>query len=396
MAWVEQRGNRTWRVRYRLDDGTIGSVHGFPTKTAATDHANTLESDEREGRFIDPAGGKITLNEWTQEWLQALDVAIRTEDFYRSLLRRHILPRWGAHSLVDISGIKAAAWAKDLRAAGYSAVTVASVMKLFSLLLADAAEERLIHTNPIRARHRGRRRSEPRPERIWATPGEVLAIADNAAQLPVGGLDAAVLIVTAGWTGARWGELAALQRHNTHLDHPGGGYLRIDPHIGAVVESSRGIELAPPKTTESARIITLPPFLVALLRAQLATHDRRFVFVSPLGQMHRRSNFGRRALTAAVNGTLDQAQPVVRLAPVKPGLTFHGLRHGHKTWMIADGVPEVAQARRLGHILGDRIQETYSHVATEVEDRLLEGLQDRWDKAVADSPLQSAWRETAT
>jgi hypothetical protein len=75
-------------------------------------------------------------------------------------------------------------------------------------------------------------------------------------------------------------------------------------------------------------------------------------------------------------------------------LTFHGLRHSHKTWMIADAVPEVAQSRRLGHILGDRIQETYSHVAAEVEHRLLAGLQERWDKAVADSPQQPGWRET--
>jgi integrase len=74
------------------------------------------------------------------------------------------------------------------------------------------------------------------------------------------------------------------------------------------------------------------------------------------------------------------------------GLTFHGLRHSHKTWMIADGIPEVAQSRRLGHILADHIQETYSHVATEVEHRLLEALNDRWDKAVADSPDQPAWR----
>lgn len=93
-----------------------------------------------------------------------------------------------------------------------------------------------------------------------------------------------------------------------------------------------------------------------------------------------------------VSGTLHQSQPVVRLAPVKPGLTFHGLRHGHKTWMIADGVPEVAQARRLGHVLGNRIQETYSHVAAEVEHRLLAGLQDRWDKAVADSAVTPDWR----
>lgn len=41
----------------------------------------------------------------------------------------------------------------------------------------------------------------------------------------------------------------------------------------------------------------------------------------------------------------------------KPGLIFHGLRHGHKTWMIADGVPEVIQSRRLGHLLGEKVQE---------------------------------------
>ena len=96
------------------------------------------------------------------------------------------------------------------------------------------------------------------------------------------------------------------------------------------------------------------------------------------------------------HGPWAHRNPLLRLEPAKPGLTFHGLRHGHKTWMIADGVPEVVQARRLGHILGDRIQETYSHVAAEVETRLLDGLQDRWLKAVADSPLRPAWRETPT
>ena len=389
MAWVEQSGNHTWRVRYRREDNTIGAINGFVTKAAATDHANTLESDQRQGSFIDPAAGKTTLADWSADWLAALDVAIRTEDFYRSLLRRHVLPRWGEHGLADISGIKAAAWAKQLRDQGYSPVTVASVMKLLSLLLSDAADERLIVANPIRARHRGRRRSDRRVERMWATPSEVLAVADNAARLPIGGPAAALLIVTAAWTGARWGEIAALQRDNTHLED---GVIVIDPIIGAMIESSRGIELGPPKTAESARTITLPPFLIPLLRAHLDTHAHSHVFISPLGQPHRRSNFGRRALRPATEGTGYLAAPPVRLEPVKPGLTFHGLRHSHKTWMIADGVPEVAQSRRLGHILGDRIQETYSHVAAEVETRLLDALNDRWDKAVADSPEQPAWR----
>ena len=83
----------------------------------------------------------------------------------------------------------------------------------------------------------------------------------------------------------------------------------------------------------------------------------RYRRMNPTREPHRNSNFGRRALRPAVDGTLERARATAR-EPVKPGLTFHGLRHGHKTWMIAHGVPEVAQVRRLGHILGDRIQET--------------------------------------
>ena len=80
MAWVEQSGNRTWRVRYRREDGTIGAVNGFAGKTAAGQPADTLESERRHGTWIDPAAGKTTLREWSVDWLDALDVAIRTED----------------------------------------------------------------------------------------------------------------------------------------------------------------------------------------------------------------------------------------------------------------------------------------------------------------------------
>ena len=245
----------------------------------------------------------------------ALDVAVRTEDFYRSLLRRHILPRWGDHGLADISGIKAAVWAKELRDQGYSPRTVTGIMKLLSLLLADAAEERLIPANPIRARRRGRRRAERVPERVWATPAEVLAVADNAARLPGGGPDAAILIVTAAWTGARWGELTGLQRTHTHLD------TGLDTGVASGCHGDRprrrapctnpaaGLALGPPKTVESARTITLPPFLVELLRAYLATHDHPHVFVSPDRQLYRRSNFSRRALRPAADGAPRRRDP---------------------------------------------------------------------------------------
>lgn len=120
------------------------------------------------------------------------------------------------------------------------------------------------------------------------------------------------------------------------------------------------------------------------------------MFVTAESEYLRRSNFGRRAMRPAADGNLHRKNPPVRTHPVKPGLTFHGLRHSHKTWMIADGVPEIAQSARLGHTLDDKIQKIYSHIANEVKHRLLQALQDRWDKAVADSDTSevfAAWRQ---
>ncbi|KOV82314.1 hypothetical protein ADL03_25435 [Nocardia sp. NRRL S-836] len=121
------------------------------------------------------------------------------------------------------------------------------------------------------------------------------------------------------------------------------------------------------------------------------------VFVGPDGGLLRRSNFARRAQRPAADGNHHIVNPSLRLHPVKPGLTFHGTRHSHKTWMIDDGIPEIAQALRLGHVMPDKVQETYSHVAAAVEARLLQRLQDRWDKAVIDVPidLDSTWRSAA-
>jgi hypothetical protein len=50
---------------------------------------------------------------------------------------------------------------------------------------------------------------------------------------------------------------------------------------------------------------------------------------------------------------------------------------------FADHVPEIAQSMRLGHRLSDKVIETYSHVAPEVQADLLRCLQHRWNNATA-------------
>src|SRR5206468_169394 len=61
-----------------------------------------------------------------------------------------------------------------------------------------------------------------------------------------------LLVITAAWTGCRWGELAGLHRDNVDLRR---GVIVIDPLVGALHESGSMRWLGPPKTRASARTI---------------------------------------------------------------------------------------------------------------------------------------------
>ena len=376
MAWVEQVGMRSWRVRFPNEDGGVSSINGFPGRQVAEEYATTLEIQQRQGQWIDPVAGRLSVSAWVEQWWPTVDVAERTEENYRSNLRNHVLPRWGDRRLCDITTSEVHAWTRDLRTAGYAPSTVSSQIKLMSMILTDAVDARLITVNPVRRRRRGRRVVSPLNERVWADPEHVVRIAEQATRLA--GSTIGLLIITGAWTGARWGELTGLQRVNTHLDD---GVIVIDPLIGALHESGSRLWLGPPKTAASVRTITLPPFLIALLREHLETSDENAVFPGPRGGWLRRSNVYRRALRPAADGNLHIANPRIRAVPIRAGLTFHGLRHSHKTWLIDDGMPEIAQARRLGHHLPNRVVETYSHVAADLNHRLLTGLERRWHAA---------------
>jgi integrase len=87
------------------------------------------------------------------------------------------------------------------------------------------------------------------------------------------------------------------------------------------------------QTASSARTITLPPFLITMLRKHLERHNNEFVFTAEGRTWLWRSAFIRRVLKPAVNGNEGRPRAGTRTVPIRPGLTFHGLRHSHKTWL---------------------------------------------------------------
>lgn len=67
--------------------------------------------------------------------------------------------------------------------------------------------------------------------------------------------------------------------------------------------------------------------------------------------------------------------------PVKTGLTPHGLRHSHKTWMVEEGTPEILAELRLGHMVPG-MRGLYSHVSDRMREELRHSLQLRWEESL--------------
>lgn len=370
MAWAEKRGS-TWRVRYERDDGTLGSENGFTTKSAAVARAGEIDADRRRDTFVDPRAGQVSLADWVAVWREGLHAGAMTRATYESHLRTHILPRFGTVALNAITRMAVKTWANQLRTFR-SERTVVDVVRLLSMVLNEAVEEQLITINPCRRLRLGKHHA---PERPTATAEQVLAIAERTTPAEY------ALIVTAAYTGMRWGELAGLRRPNLHLDT---GTIHIDAETGALHELSGNLTLGPPKTAASVRDIALPDFLIDLLAAHLDADDHEHVFTSRQGALLRRGGFRRRVWLPAVAGT-----PAEGIGPIHPRLHFHDLRHTHKTWLIEDGIPEIAQAQRLGHAV-EGVSGIYSHVTDPVIRRLVRGLESRWRRTLPGAPHRAA------
>ncbi|MFJ9174908.1 tyrosine-type recombinase/integrase [Streptomyces sp. NPDC102360] len=332
-----------------------------------------------------PPAREVLLTDWVQRWWLTLDIGPNTASHYRSLLKNHILPRWGAMPMHLIAPSDITLWLKSLNQ-HYARATTTSIGKLLALVLAGAVIEGHLATNPVHLpRRRGRERDHAAEDQMWATEHEVITLARRITHLagPTQGL----LIITAAYTGMRWGELAALRR--TAHNHTA-ATLTIHRDMGNLLEVDGHHSYGPPKTAASVRTVTLPPFLNTLLQQDQLRHTHDHLFTSPRGNNIRRSTFSRRLWAPATRGTT--LPDATTWPPLKPGLTFHNLRHTHKTWLIEDNIPDVAQARRLGHTLKG-IDDVYAHVADSVDARLLKGLEARWHRSLTQHALADNTRE---
>jgi integrase len=364
MAWVEHTRSG-YRVRVR-QHGVIYTDSTHPDETLAEQRRDIVQASiQRRTRLYVP-GPAPKLCEWVSIWRanHAVSVAAAARD--DSLLRLHILPRFGTTRLDAIDLIAVQGFILQLRRS-LAHGTVTTIVMLLRKILRDAVATRLIVADPLaglRLHLQPTRANQPIPDQA-----QVFAI---ACRMPTLRLKA--LVLSAAATGMRFGELAALHPAAVNLD---AGKAWVDADVGELHEVGGRRWLGPPKPPAGARLIHLPPYLVQGLAVLIAEQPDRMLFTTAQGGLLWRTNFATRIWRPACDGDPSRGSE-----PLWPGLTFHDLRHTHRTWMDEDEISEVVMAKRLGHRLRD-VRDYYTTLTDRMAAPLLAALQSRWDTSGA-------------
>jgi integrase len=158
------------------------------------------------------------------------------------------------------------------------------------------------------------------------------------------------LILTAIYTGARLGELSALQWKD----------IDFDKQIIKISKSwNQGRkEMSSTKTEASNRSITVNSAILDILK-QLKHNNLEFVFGLPQTKLPPTSN--------AVNKTLREL--LAKKDIKKKNFHFHSLWHSHVAYLLSEGVDIYAISKRLGHADLSITLNTYAYLLDEFKNK---------------------------
>ncbi len=343
-----------WQARYSTATGDrIKAPKTFATKADAQRWLSAIETDLQRGDFHDPRLAEILFGEWTERWLatKTPQLAPASVDLYAYLLRCHISPTFDKQAIGQITAMTVQTWLARLHETDLSPNTVAKAYRLLAGVLDGAVEAGIIQRSPCTLKGAG---TERHAEMRVATPEQVAELADAV------GPRWEALVLTAAYSGLRWGELAALRRCDVDLAQ---GTISV---VRKLSEVNGKLTFGPPKTAAGRRVVGVPDFVADSIQAHLLSHaesgDDALVFAAPGGGPMRRSNFRRRVWEPATAET------------GMSGLRVHDLRHTAATLAASSGTSLKALMARIGHASAAAALR-YQHVVDGQDEEIVRHLQ---------------------
>lgn len=364
---IRQRAKGTWTIQVYLGEDPVTKKKKY--------RARTVEGTKREAQLalakliqsvksgMEFDAARLTMADYLDRWLatSAKNLRPKSRERYEELIRLHIVPIIGNVKLEKLRPLHLERVYEEVLSKGRSAQTALHVHRLLFNALRRAVAWQLLERNVAEAV------TAPRPEKRDIAP---LTKRDAIRLLEaVRDSDLEVPTVLALGTGMRLGEVLGLRWQDVDLET---GHARI---VQTMQQTKEGPKTAPPKTQRSRRIVLLPSFVVqSLKRHRAAQAERRLA----CGAQWKDRNLvidrgdGSPMMTRVISRRFSE---VARKAGLE--LTFHGLRHGHASMMLAAGVNLKVVSERLGHSTIGITADLYTHVAEEVHRKAADSL-DAW------------------
>jgi integrase len=342
---MRERAPGVWELRVYVGRDPITAKHSVVSRTfrggkrgAATALAKLVgELDEPGRRRVAPS--KLTVTQLITDRLAEWDGSPTTKAHYQSQLNKHIAPTVGRLTITELDARMLDRFYRWLRDEQHlSASTIRSIHSLIRGSLRRAVVFGYLKSNPAIEVH------PPVPRRKEIDLPDAGAVADAIVRLARDDPPYGCLVRLAAATGARNGELCALQWADVDFEH---GTVRVDATIVATAET--GVIRKPTKT-HTFRTIALDSATVEALRAHREAMVERasacgvevgetgYVFShSPAGSVPWRPD----------HVTNKWAHHREKLG--LKGVRLHDLRHLQATMLLKAGVPVRNVSKRLGH-----------------------------------------------
>jgi integrase len=366
------RCGHRWTVRYREPGGRSARQRekSFPTKREAESFGVKAENDKRQGVYIDPQLGQISLRKWAEEWLEQHQVNESTRRNYQGFLSNHLIPELGSRTLAGLTVADVKKLQTAMTGRGLTAATVNDGMNILRSMMTAAVRERRIPDSPC---------DEVPPLKTAGAaidPDEIPTLAEVYAIAAAMSEQYRLTVWLQAGAGLRISEALGFS-----ADCQRDGFLRLRRQISAKANQGDCVTRFVPlkhRTAEEFRDVPTPTFLdqeigLHLKRWGTVGLDGLEVLFAPRergkGKMPTASTYGyhwRKALKAAGVETPDG----------KPKYTPHSLRHFFASTALANGVPIHEVSRWLGHRNIKTTVDTYGHLVPEAWDRCRDVMQE--------------------
>ena len=373
-ALSEDKTKRRYRVYYLSPSGEQKSKT-FRRLDDARDFTSTVETDKKEGDWFDPARGKVKFGDWAEEWLasaHALEASSRAR--VEIVLRNDLLPHLAKQRLAEIDPDAVQRLVNGWVKRGWAPATVRKSYYILSAIMRAAKAKNHIKKSPCVGIDLPK---VQRDKMGFLTPEELHRLAEEVPDRYK------TLVLTAGYLGLRWSELAGLKVDAIR-------FLSRELDVREkLVEVGGHLRSGAPKTEASERTVTMPAFLADALAEQIRRWPSAegYVFTSPEGGPLRKNFIAREFRPAVRRAGLPHAFARSKtdglcacgLAKGSPTharpLRFHDLRHSAASIAIAQGAhPKVIQ-QRLGHASIRTTLDRYGHVFPKLDEALAESLE---------------------